>query len=143
MIGLAALSGETGLPILVSLCSWPEDIPATARRFRDLDAMAMGTNCGTSPDDVIRPTEALAAPGGIPLIAKPSGFSPPVPGPGPEAYARLIPELLRLGVRLIGGCCGTDEHDIAAMRAAIDHSRKVHEMPRIPIQGPGASFPEK
>jgi homocysteine S-methyltransferase len=38
----------------------------------------------------------------------------------PEYFARLVPEFLGLGVKILGGCCGTTPEHIAAMRHAID-----------------------
>ena len=38
----------------------------------------------------------------------------------PEDMAARVPELLDLGVALIGGCCGTTPDHIRALRAAVD-----------------------
>jgi methionine synthase I (cobalamin-dependent) len=42
----------------------------------------------------------------------------------PESFADAVPELVANGVRLIGGCCGTTEAHIAAMRSALDRLQK-------------------
>jgi homocysteine S-methyltransferase len=39
---------------------------------------------------------------------------------GPDYFASRSVEFLRLGVRLIGGCCGTTPRHIKALRAALD-----------------------
>ena len=38
----------------------------------------------------------------------------------PEFMASKIPELITLGVRIIGGCCGTTPEHIRAIRSAVD-----------------------
>jgi methionine synthase I (cobalamin-dependent) len=38
----------------------------------------------------------------------------------PDAMAARVPELLELGVALIGGCCGTTPDHVRALRRAVD-----------------------
>jgi len=38
----------------------------------------------------------------------------------PEAMAARVPELLDLGVAIVGGCCGTTPEHIRAIRRAVD-----------------------
>jgi len=38
----------------------------------------------------------------------------------PEAMAARVPELLDLGVALVGGCCGTTPDHVRAVRRAVD-----------------------
>ena len=38
----------------------------------------------------------------------------------PPAFAARVPELLELGVALVGGCCGTTPEHIRALRHAVD-----------------------
>jgi 5-methyltetrahydrofolate--homocysteine methyltransferase len=42
----------------------------------------------------------------------------------PEAMAARVPELLDLGVALVGGCCGTTPDHIRALRNAVDTWQK-------------------
>jgi methionine synthase I (cobalamin-dependent) len=41
----------------------------------------------------------------------------------PEFMAARVGELIDLGVRIIGGCCGTTPDHIRAIRAAVDARR--------------------
>jgi methionine synthase I (cobalamin-dependent) len=54
----------------------------------------------------------------LPLLIKPSPS-----GASPAQFARAVPNLLDLGVRLIGACCGSDETHIAAMRRRISTAK--------------------
>jgi methionine synthase I (cobalamin-dependent) len=59
----------------------------------------------------------------VPLLAKPSAGLPGGPMTNPEEFAEAVPRFLSAGVRLLGGCCGTTEAHIVAMRAALDEAR--------------------
>jgi homocysteine S-methyltransferase len=87
--------------------------------------VAVGVNC-TSPVHVPS-LVALAARSGLPVVCYPNrgAFWDPVrkvwvdpPRPDPRPLLRPI-EWREAGARLIGGCCGTTPHDIAAMAAAL------------------------
>jgi len=41
----------------------------------------------------------------------------------PETMAARVPELLDLGVAIVGGCCGTTPEHIRAIRRAVDVRR--------------------
>jgi methionine synthase I (cobalamin-dependent) len=56
----------------------------------------------------------------LPLLVKPSAGLPGDRPASPAQFAQAVPALLGLGVRLLGGCCGTTEAHVAALRAAID-----------------------
>ena len=115
-IGSRAIGAVATVPIIASLHAWPEDASGAARRLVDLGAAAVGANCGLSTADAMACLERLAGRVEIPLLAKPSAG----PGEGPEVFAGLVPRLLSIGVRLLGGCCGATAGHIAAMRRALD-----------------------
>ena len=115
-VGLAAISRQVQIPIVVSLYLWPANFEATARELIDLGVSALGANCGKESADVFTIIERLAGRVSVPLIAKPSAGS----WEGPEVFAELAIKFRQLGVRLIGGCCGTTSAHIAAIRRAVD-----------------------
>ena len=104
-------------PILASLFDWPEPVGDSARRLVELGAVAIGANCQPGMAPALSLARRLRAAVDHPLLIKPSAGLPGSPFESPEAFAGAVPELLRLGVRLIGGCCGTTEAHIAAIRA--------------------------
>lgn len=89
-------------------------------------ASCAGSNCGTGIDSMIRIARALSTSTRLPLLIQPSaGLPVEIDGvlsfPDTPAYFESrIPELLDLGVRLIGGCCGTTPEHIRGIRGAID-----------------------
>ena len=118
---LDRLDRIVGVPILVSLVAWPEPLAATARRLIDGGASALGGNCQADMEIAVSLAEALRAVTDLPLIVKPGGGLPGAPPVSPGAFAEAVPRLLRLGPALVGGCCGTTEAHLAALRDAGYH----------------------
>ena len=106
------------LPLLVCLLDWPRSPAEPARRLADLGAAALGANCQLGMEPALRLAEALHRVTDLPLIVKPGAGLPGEPPASPESFARAVSELEALGVRLIGGCCGTTEAHVAALRSA-------------------------
>jgi methionine synthase I (cobalamin-dependent) len=108
------------IPIIASLFDWPEPIADSAHRLIDRGASVLGANCllGMAPSLAL--ARRLAAVTDHPLLIKPSAGLPGTPLESPQSFANAWPELLACGVRLIGGCCGTTEAHIAALRSALN-----------------------
>ena len=111
------------IPVMASLWLWPPDAKQAAHRLQDAGAAAIGTNCGEGLDDVIAATARISGAVFLPLIAKPSAGKPDRQPATPEAFARAVPGLIEMGVRLIGGCCGTTPAHVAALRQALGPQR--------------------
>lgn len=88
----------------------------------------VGANCGNGPAEIERiMTEMSGAPHeGVVLMAKSNAGMPRwkddriTYGGTPEVMADYARKMVGLGVRIIGGCCGSTPEHIAAMRKAID-----------------------
>ena len=88
----------------------------------------VGANCGNGPAEIERiMTEMSGAPHeGVALMAKSNAGMPRwkddriTYGGTPEVMGDYARRMVELGVRVIGGCCGTMPEHIAAMRKAID-----------------------
>ncbi len=88
----------------------------------------IGANCGNGPAEIERiMTEMSAAlPAGVVLMAKSNAGMPRwkddrITYDGtPEVMADYASRMAALGVRVIGGCCGSTPEHIAGMRKAID-----------------------
>jgi methionine synthase I (cobalamin-dependent) len=125
---LAVVSRRTRLPVLVALRDADRLDGAQARRLVDQGAAAVGGNCLPGMGPLLRMARRWRGTLNVPLIAKPSAGLPGEPAEGPEAFARTVPELFDLGVRLFGGCCGTTEDHIAAFRSALDSLWRAPEL---------------
>lgn len=88
----------------------------------------VGANCGNGPAEIERiMTEMSGAPhAGVALMAKSNAGMPRwkddriTYGGTPEVMSDYARRMVGLGVRIIGGCCGSAPEHIAAMRKAID-----------------------
>lgn len=88
----------------------------------------VGANCGNGPAEIERiMAEMSAAPHeGVALMAKSNAGMPRwkddriTYGGTPEVMAEYARKMARLGITIIGGCCGSTPEHIAAMRVAID-----------------------
>ena len=119
-LGLARLRHLTPLPILVSLHAWPGSPRSAARRLVQLGATAIGSNCQPGMGPMLGLVEGLRRATDAPLLVKPSAGLPGAPPASPESFAAAVPRLIAQGVRLFGGCCGTTEAHVAALRAALE-----------------------
>jgi len=88
--------------------------------------LAYGANCGTGPAELLLAVAGFAASGNErPLIAKPNAGVPRYQDGGliydatPEVMAEFAILARDLGVRIIGGCCGTTPGHLKAMRDAL------------------------
>jgi methionine synthase / methylenetetrahydrofolate reductase(NADPH) len=88
-------------------------------------ANVTGLNCMNGPGETLELLRGL--PGDFLLAAYPSAGQPRhkkdrlTYNATPGDFAEATDEMIALGVRLIGGCCGTNPHHIAAIAAAIRH----------------------
>jgi 5-methyltetrahydrofolate--homocysteine methyltransferase len=117
------------IPILASLFAWPEPVAGSVRRLIDLGPLAIGANCQVGMKPALELARNLRAACDHPLLIKPSAGLPGFPPETPESFGEAVPELLDLGVRLIGGCCGATEAHVSAMRGkflATDGTRIKH-----------------
>ncbi|WP_438317391.1 homocysteine S-methyltransferase family protein [Candidatus Caldatribacterium sp. SIUC1] len=97
-----------------------------AQGFRGKPHVILGANCGTGIREALKVFEAYAREHPGPFSAKPNAGIPRVDqgtvvyDETPEDFFTLAPRFFELNVRLIGGCCGTHEGHIAALRSARD-----------------------
>lgn len=122
IIGLAEVRPAVDLPVLVSLFAWGSNPGDEALRLIEAGADVLGINC--APSAAARPLfSTIRKVATVPLLFKPAGEIPgrrrPVPVP---SFGSSLPTWLRWGVRLMGGCCGTTEAHVAAMRSALDRA---------------------
>lgn len=95
--------------------------------FADLAVppLALGANCGVGASDLLLAASAMDAIH-LPLVAKSNCGIPRFEGAevvydgDPALMARYVGLAVDLGVRIVGGCCGTSPAHLAAMRAALD-----------------------
>jgi 5-methyltetrahydrofolate--homocysteine methyltransferase len=89
-------------------------------------ADVVGSNCGTGISDMVEVARQMVRATRRPLIIQPNAGLPEsrdgqvVYRETPEAMAARVPELVELGVAIVGGCCGTTPEHTRAIRRAVD-----------------------
>lgn len=100
-----------------------------AQRLAALDVDAIGVNCSGGPAQVLRLLRVMGqiAPDKL-LAAAPNAGWPEQTERGrvlypatPDYFGEYTHALVEAGAVLVGGCCGTNEAHIAAMRQALDN----------------------
>lgn len=116
-----------------------------ARKLAVLDVDVIGVNCSGGPAQVLRlmMTMKQVAPS-LAFAAMPNAGWPEQTAGGrvlypatPDYFAKFALKLTEAGAALIGGCCGTTEAHIAAMRRALAEPRPAEiRLPLIEVVSP-------
>ncbi|SIO08516.1 Methionine synthase I (cobalamin-dependent), methyltransferase domain [Singulisphaera sp. GP187] len=120
-VALGEVAPSSSVPLLVSLFAWPESPREAVCRLADRGASAVGLNCVVGMKSALRIAESLRQVTGLPLIVKPSVGFPGEVMASPASFAREAAALLALAPVMVGGCCGSNESHVAALRAAWYH----------------------
>lgn len=126
ILALEQLRHVRQVSLLVSLFAWPEPLRETVHQLESLGAAALGANCQLGMSAARHTAEALRRISSLPLIVKPAAGLPCESLETPASFADALPAFRALGPILIGGCCGTTEEHVAALRAACQPVSKIH-----------------
>jgi 5-methyltetrahydrofolate--homocysteine methyltransferase len=96
-----------------------------ASAFEEAGVDVIATNCTLGSNDMIELTRELRASTGKPLLVQPNAGKP-VTRKGmtryeqsPESFSRDARAIVEAGAAMVGGCCGTDDRFIRALREAL------------------------
>jgi methionine synthase I (cobalamin-dependent)/5,10-methylenetetrahydrofolate reductase len=111
-------------------------------RLKDCEVQAVGANCTVGPLLLLPMLQGLAAVASLPLSAMPNaGFPKRIgdrivyPKSSPEYFALFAREAAQLGVRVLGGCCGTTPEHIRAMAEAVKNLQPARPGHRVSVSG--------
>ena len=95
-----------------------------AEAIAPLGVVALGANCGTTPENMEAVILELAGhSGGLPIWAKPNAGVPEGTPPrykiGPDAMAAWARRYRTAGAQIVGGCCGNTPAHIRAIAEAV------------------------
>ena len=129
---ITAVTENTRLPVLATMtfnktgrtfmgCT-PEDFAQTAEQ---LGVSAVGINCSLEPAEMYTTAQRIAEKTSLPLIVKPNaGLPDGVTGLysiGPEEFAQQMVQFMKIGVKIVGGCCGTTPDYIRELKRVFLH----------------------
>ncbi len=111
-------------------------ISSMALTLEGLGVDAIGINCSLGPKELYTIVEELCKWTSLPVIIKPNaGLPDPVTNEynvEPEEFAQLMLQFVDLGVKIFGGCCGTNPAYIKALADALDGKKIVPREVSIP-----------
>lgn len=129
---LLAANENCELPVFVS-CAFGEDgklmtggsPAAMVAMLEGMGADAIGVNCSLGPLALAPTVKQYLEYASVPVILKPNAGLPRAVGGktffdvSPEEFAKTTADLATLGVRAVGGCCGTTPEYISALAEKI------------------------
>jgi methionine synthase I (cobalamin-dependent)/5,10-methylenetetrahydrofolate reductase len=137
LLAIDAIRSFSGLPIVAQLTYAEEgttygDVrPADAAvQLKNKNVQVVGANCTLGPQALLPILQELAAVDDLRVSGMPNAGFPKregdrivYPKSSPEYFALFAREAAALGVRLLGGCCGTTPAHIRAMAEAVKSLR--------------------
>ena len=122
-VAILAARDNYDLPILTSMTfqgnrtDTGTDVETYATIVDSLDVDAIGVNCSEGPEGLLEVAKILAKNTNKPIAIKPNAGIPKIVNnktvyqQTPEEFVFFADKFYRLGVNMLGGCCGTtDEH---------------------------------
>lgn len=133
LAAIDAIRAFSRLPIVAQLTYSDEATtldgtrPAQAwEQLKTRDVQAIGANCSIGPQSLLFVLNELARSAQFPLSAMPNAGFPQragdrvvYPKSSPEYFSQFAKEAASLGVRIVGGCCGTTPAHVRAMADAV------------------------
>jgi homocysteine S-methyltransferase len=133
----AAVRAQCGLPVIAQVTVQEDGETVTgasgaeiAGTLAPLGVAAVGINCSLGPQSALAGLRRLRETATVALTVQPNIGLPfyqdgrVLYPDGSDAYvAEFAAQALELGARLVGGCCGSQPHHIAAIRQAVDNRR--------------------
>jgi methionine synthase I (cobalamin-dependent)/5,10-methylenetetrahydrofolate reductase len=142
LLAIDAIRSFSGLPIVAQLTYAEEgttygDVRPSdaAAQLKNKNVQVIGANCTLGPQALLPILQELAAVDGLRVSGMPNAGFPKregdrivYPKSSPEYFAWFAREAAALGVRILGGCCGTTPAHIRAMAEAVKSLRpsKTH-----------------
>ncbi|MCR5122672.1 MAG: homocysteine S-methyltransferase family protein [Ruminococcus sp.] len=140
---LLAAKENSGLPVLVTM-TFEENmrtftgccIESMAMTLGGLGADAIGINCSLGPRELYPAVEKLCSLTNLPVIIKPNaGLPDPVTNKYnvlPDEFSQLLKAMIPLGIKIVGGCCGTSPDYIKATVKAFEGEKNQAKEKELP-----------
>jgi methionine synthase I (cobalamin-dependent)/5,10-methylenetetrahydrofolate reductase len=137
LLAIEAIRSFSGLPIIAQLTYAEEGTTygdvrplLAASMLKDKNVQAIGANCTLGPQSLLPILQELTNAGAVPVSGMPNAGFPKregdrivYPKSSPAYFAEFAREAAALGVRILGGCCGTTPAHIGAMAEAVKSLR--------------------
>ena len=136
----ARAARRTGLPVIASMVFdsgvdkdttlmgvTPE---AAVEEFTKIGVDGIGANCGLGIEGYIPICRRMRAATALPIWIKPNAGLPEIIDEetiiytSAEQFVKFVPDLIEAGADFIGGCCGSDQRFVSAIRDTIAEFRR-------------------
>src|SRR5246500_4482750 len=151
LLAIDAIRSFSGLPVIASL-TYAEDgraygdlSPAdAAAQLKNKNVQVIGANCTLGPQALLPILQELTAVDDLRVSGMPNAGFPKregdrivYPKSSPEYFAEFAREAAALGVRILGGCCGTTPAHIRAMAEVVKSLTPVkHPATSVVVEAP-------
>jgi len=131
----ATAAKQTGLPVIVSMVydsgedkdrtmmgNSPEEVVAA---ISPIGVDGIGANCGQGIEAFLPICRRIRQATDLPIWMKPNAGLPEVVDDGvvfrttAAEFVKYVPDLIQAGANFIGGCCGTDQEFVKAIRQVV------------------------
>lgn len=128
-----AVKENTELPVMVSMSFEANgrtftgvSLEAMALTLEGLGVDAMGINCSLGPAEILPMVKKLRKYTKLPIFAKPNaGLPDPESGQysiDSDEFTEIMKDYFKIGVNMMGGCCGTSPEYIKGLKDAADEA---------------------
>jgi homocysteine S-methyltransferase len=139
LLAIDAIRSFSGLPIVAQLTYSEEGTifgdlrpGGVAALLKNKNVQIIGANCTLGPQSLLPILQELAGVDGLRISGMPNAGFPKregdrivYPKSSPEYFALFAREAAALGVRILGGCCGTTPAHVRAMADAVKSLRPL------------------
>jgi 5-methyltetrahydrofolate--homocysteine methyltransferase len=142
MEALCALRGArkvTDIPVFVTMTfksgprgfftEWGNSVSQCMEELEKEGVPVIGTNCTLDSEEMVDLIKTIREVTSLPIIAQANAGKPTLSDEGKvsyeqsiEEYIRYVPEMIKQGVSVIGGCCGTNPEYIKRMAELLEES---------------------
>src|ERR1700729_474696 len=150
LLAIDAIRSFSGIPIIAQLTYSEEGTafgdlrPAdAAAQLKNKNVQVIGANCTLGPQALLPILGALASVDDVRVSGMPNAGIPKregdrivYPKSSPEYFALFAREAAALGVRILGGCCGTTPAHIRAMADVVRSLTPVKATANITVEAP-------
>ena len=141
-----AVKQNTKLPIIASLTydensltvfGTPPEVAVVVLESLGIDVIS--ANCSTGPEGLLKIAKRYLAATRLPVMVMPNAGMPVIEGDcavykmTPQKFGAFAGKFAKLGVSIIGGCCGTTPQHIRAVKSEI-LNQKSETKPKLQIQ---------
>lgn len=128
---ICTMSFEKNMRTFTGCC-----VSSMAITIEALGADAIGLNCSLGPKEMFPIIEELSNWTNLPIIIKPNaGLPDPITGGysiTPKEFTKYMVELIPLGVKILGGCCGTNPEFIKELTDTFKSKTHIAKTVEIP-----------